>query len=103
MITFWRMYDLMQRPQQANMGREYRLMDREIEAIIAEEAGLGGKKSMAEETIEFVEEDRESDAYTDSDEREEQIELMNDTIDTLVDESQDVSTEGIDNGGWDYN
>jgi N utilization substance protein A len=78
-------------------------MDREIEAIIAEEAGLGGQKGATEETIEVAEEDRESDAYTDSDEREEQIELMNDTIDTLVDESQDVSTEGIDNDGWDHN
>lgn len=72
-------------------------MDREIEAIIAEEAGLVGQKSATEETIEVLEEDRESDAYTDADVREEQIELMNDTIDTLVDESQDVSTEGIDN------
>jgi N utilization substance protein A len=39
--------------------------------------------------------------HTDADEREEQLELMNDTIETLVDESQDVSTESIDSGGWD--
>jgi len=79
-------------------------MDREIEAIIAQEAGLTRQTGNSrEETIEIVEEDRESDAYTDADEREEQLELMNDAIDTLVDESQDVSTEGIDNGGWDHN
>ena len=79
-------------------------MDREIEAIIAQEAGLTRQtRNSMEETIEIVEEDRESDAYTDADEREEQLELMNDAIDTLVDESQDVSTEGIDNGGWDHN
>ena len=29
-------------------GREYLLMDREIEAIIAEEAGLGGQKGATE-------------------------------------------------------
>jgi hypothetical protein len=30
------------------------------------------------------------------------IELENDTIDTLVNDSQDASTEGIDNGGWNH-
>jgi N utilization substance protein A len=79
-------------------------MDKEIEAIIAEEAGLRShNRTSREEDIEVVEEDQGSDAYTDADRREEQLELMNDTIDTLVDESQDVSTEGIDNGGWDHN
>jgi N utilization substance protein A len=79
-------------------------MDKEIEAIIAEESGLGGRnRAFKEEAIEVVEDDRDSDAYTDADQREEQLELMNDTIDTLVDESQDVSTEGTDNGGWDHN
>jgi N utilization substance protein A len=79
-------------------------MDREIEAIIAQEAGLKRQTANSmEESIEIVDEDRESDAYTEADEREEQMELMNDIIDTLVDESQDVSTEGIDNDGWDRN
>jgi hypothetical protein len=78
-------------------------MDKEIEAIIAQEAGLGGRNSSATDEIEIEEENRQSDAYTDADEREEQIELMNDTIDTLVDESQDASTEGVDNDGWDHN
>ena len=43
----------------------------------------------------------ESDAYSDADEREEMIELRNDAIDTLVNDSQDASSEGIDNNGWD--
>jgi N utilization substance protein A len=43
-----------------------------------------------------------SDGYSDADAREEMIELENDTIDTLVNDSQDASTEGIDNGGWNH-
>ena len=38
----------------------------------------------------------DSDAFSDADAREERIELDNDTVDTLVDESQEVSDEGID-------
>jgi hypothetical protein len=30
------------------------------------------------------------------------IELENGSIDTLVNDSQDASTEGIDNGGWNH-
>jgi hypothetical protein len=78
-------------------------MDEEIEAIIEQEAGLVGRNGHDEESIEIVEEDRESDAYTEADEREERIELMNDAIDILVNESQDVSTEDISNDGWDHN
>jgi N utilization substance protein A len=52
---------------------------------------------------ELVEEEEfHSDAYSDADAREEMIESGNDSIDTLVNDSQDASTEGIDNGGWNH-
>ena len=41
-------------------------------------------------------------AYSDADAREGMIELENDSMDTLVNDSQDASTEGIDNGGWNH-
>ena len=77
-------------------------MDKEIEAIILEEAGYGKgySRNRAEDIVEIDEDQSASDAYSDADERQEMIELENDTIDTLVNESQDVSTEGIDVDGW---
>ncbi|MGI4830286.1 MAG: transcription termination factor NusA [Janthinobacterium lividum] len=45
--------------------------------------------------------DSDSDAATDADRREEMIERDNDTVDTLVDQSQEVSDEGIDTDGHD--
>jgi transcription termination/antitermination protein NusA len=73
-------------------------MDKEIEAIIAQEAGYGEAEEglTEEELIERESEESGSDAYTDADEREERIEMQNDVIDTLVDESQDVPSEEID-------
>jgi N utilization substance protein A len=73
-------------------------MDKAIEAIIAHEAGYGEAEEgfTEDELVERESEESGSDAYTDADEREERIENENDTIDTLVDESQDVSSEGID-------
>jgi transcription termination/antitermination protein NusA len=73
-------------------------MDKEIEAIIAHEGGFGEAEEgfTEDELIERESEESGSDAYTDADEREERIEMQNDVIDTLVDESQDVSSEGID-------
>jgi N utilization substance protein A len=83
---------------------EVKFMDKDIEAIILEEAGYGKPRQRrggpAEDVIEIDEEGSGSDAYSDADERQEIIELQNDTIDTLVNDSQDASTEGIDNGGW---
>jgi N utilization substance protein A len=77
-------------------------MDKDIEAIIAQEAGVGrlDDKDMTDDLIET--EEFESDAYTEADVREEMIELQNDTIDTLVNDSQDASTEGVDDGGWNH-
>jgi N utilization substance protein A len=77
---------------------EVESMDKTIEAIIAREAGYGeAHENFTEDAfIERESEESSSDAYTDADAREELIERQNDTIDTLVDESQDVSSEGID-------
>jgi N utilization substance protein A len=81
-------------------------MDKDIEAIIEREAGVrrlddnDNDKDMTDDLIEA--EEFESDAYTQADAREEMIELQNDTIDTLVNDSQDASTEGIDDGGWNH-
>ena len=81
---------------------EVKSMDKDIEAIIAREAGIGGldDKDTTDDLIES--EEFESDAYTEADVREEMIELQNDTLDTLVNDSQDASTEGIDDGGWNH-
>jgi transcription termination/antitermination protein NusA len=77
-------------------------MDKDIEAIIEQEAGVGrlDDEDVTDDLIEA--EEFESDAYTEADAREEMIELQNDTIDTLVNDSQDASTEGIDDGGWNH-
>jgi N utilization substance protein A len=77
-------------------------MSRTPEEILAGEAGEGQAREVggvsAEDLAAVEENDSASDAYTDADAREEQIELENDTVDTLVDESEDVSSEGIDDG-----
>jgi N utilization substance protein A len=75
------------------------------EAILAEEAGLGTAeeiKGISTEDIADIEEtDSASDAFSEADAREERIELDNDTVDSLVNESQEISDEGIDNDGHD--
>ena len=78
-------------------------MDKEIEAIIAREAGYGQVSKHERSRDELAErEELRSDAYSDADAREEMIESANDSTDTLVNDSQDASTEGIDNGGWNH-
>lgn len=77
-------------------------MSRTPEEILAGEAGEGQAREVggvsAEDLATVEDNDSASDAYTDADAREEQIELENDTVDTLVDQSEDVSSEGIDDG-----
>ncbi len=77
-------------------------MEKTPEEILAGEAGNGRAQEvggLSTEDIEAAEErDSDSDAFSDADAREEQIELDNDTVDTLVDEAQEVSDEGIDDG-----
>jgi transcription termination/antitermination protein NusA len=79
-------------------------MDRGVEVIIAREAGYGSVSNDNERSEDELVEEEEfrSDAYSDADAREEMIESANDSIDTLVNDSQDASTEGIDNGGWNH-
>lgn len=79
-------------------------MDSAIEAIIAREAGYGRVSKDGERSEDELVEEEEfrSDAHSNADAREELIESQNDSIDTLVNDSQDASTEGIDNGGWNH-
>jgi N utilization substance protein A len=81
-------------------GAEESSLDKTPEEILAAEAGLGKALEVRDVSTEAIaaaeDEDSESDALSDADAREERIELENDTVDTLVDESQEVSSEGID-------
>ena len=77
-------------------------MEKTPEEILASEAGTGGAQEensfSAEDIADAEDRASESDAYSDADAREERIELDNDVVDTLVDEAQEVSDEGIDDG-----
>jgi transcription termination/antitermination protein NusA len=77
-------------------------MEKTPEAILAEEAGIGTAEEVsnlsAEDIADSEEIDSVSDAFSDADAREEQIELDNDSVDSLVNESQENSDEGIDDG-----
>src|SRR6201996_1001058 len=90
----------------AAIAAEESSMARTPEEILAAEAAEGGE---AEEIDSFSTEDiaeaedelSASDANDAADAREEGIELDNDTIDTLVAESQEISDETIDSDGHD--
>jgi N utilization substance protein A len=76
------------------------------EEILAADAGAVGEveevRDLSTEDIADAEEaDSASDAFSDADAREEQIELENDAVDSLVNESQEISDEGIDTDGHD--
>ena len=100
-----------ERPAQAEVAAatetigEESSMEKTPEEILASEAGDGRAQEVggisAEDLIVAEEDSSKSDAYTDADAREEQIELNNDSVDTLVDEAQESSDEGIDNDGHD--
>ena len=80
-------------------------MEKTPEEILANEAGTGSAKEVsgfsAEDIAAAEETASSSDALSEADAREEQIELNNDSVDTLVDEAQEFSDEGIDNDGND--
>jgi N utilization substance protein A len=80
-------------------------LEKTPEELLAAEAGTGEAeevKGISSEDISDAEDAASaSDAYSDADAREEQIELDNDAVDSLVDESQEVSDEGIDGNGND--
>ncbi|WP_263383321.1 transcription termination factor NusA [Granulicella arctica] len=75
------------------------------EEILAEEAGTGEAEEIddlsTEDLADAEDQDSESDAFSDADAREEAIELDNDTVDSLVNEAQEISDEGIDTDGHD--
>ena len=75
-------------------------MPKTPEEILAEDVGNGAAIEVsnvsAEDIVEAEEARSASDAFSDADAREEQIELDNDIIDSLVDESQENSNEGVD-------
>ena len=77
-------------------------MEKTPEAILAEEAGNGTAKEVNDISTEDIADSKSrtssSDAFSEADAREEQIELDNDTVDTLVNDSQEFSDEGIDDG-----
>lgn len=70
------------------------------ELLVTDAKSFGKVKEVgdlsAEDIVDSEETVSSSDALTDADAREEAIELENDVVDTLVDESQRVSDEGID-------
>jgi N utilization substance protein A len=75
------------------------------EEILAEQAAFGEAEEVDDISTEDLqaEEDAESesDAFSDADTREERIELDNDAVDELVEQSQDTSDEGPDTDGHD--
>jgi transcription termination/antitermination protein NusA len=77
-------------------------MEKTPEEILAGEAGNGRAQEVgglsSEEIAEAEDRASDTDAFSEADAREERIELDNDTVDTLVDEAQEVSDEGIDDG-----
>jgi N utilization substance protein A len=78
-------------------------LEKTPEEILAAEAGEAGKAAevrdvSAEDLADAEDEDSDSDALSAADAREEKIEMDNDAVDSLVNESQEVSDEGVDDG-----
>jgi N utilization substance protein A len=93
-------------PAAAGAGDEDSSMEKTPEEILAAEAkAVGAVEEVGDVSTEDIadaeEAGSESDAFSDADAREEAIELDNDAVDTLVNDSQEVSSEGIDGDGED--
>ena len=75
------------------------------EELLAAEADQGEAEEVkgfsTEDIADAEEADSLSDAFSDADAREEQIEMQNDAIDELANQAQEVSDEGIDGDGND--
>ena len=75
------------------------------EVLAAEAAEFGEAQELngvsAEELADAEDRASLTDANDDADAREERIETDNDTVDTLVAETQEISDEGIDTDGHD--
>jgi N utilization substance protein A len=83
-----------------NQEAEDDTMPKTPEAILADEVNTGTAEEVEVSAEEIADaEDAATDADSDADAREEEIELRNDAVDSLVAESQEVSDEGIDNDG----
>jgi N utilization substance protein A len=84
-------------------GDEVHSMTKTPEEIIAEEAAEAGEveevdEVSAEDIADAEAEASEVDANDENDAREAGIEIENDTVDELVEQAQEVSDEGIDDG-----
>jgi len=86
-------------------GLESSLEKTPEEMLVADASEVGEVEEVrglsTEEIAEVEEAGSASDAFSDADAREEAIELDNDAVDSLVNESQEVSDEGIDGEGHD--
>jgi N utilization substance protein A len=84
-------------------GEEAGAESKTPEAILAEAAETGTAEEVDDVSAEEIAdaEDEVSDAVSEADAREEQIETENDAVDSLVNESQETSGEGIDDEGQD--
>jgi len=78
-------------------------LEKTPEEILAAEVGTADLEEVTDVSTEDIadEEDAATDAFSDADAREEAIELDNDTMDSLVAETQEISDEGIDTDGHD--
>jgi N utilization substance protein A len=98
--------DTAEEPPAAGSEAEEGSLEKSPEEILAADGNAVGEveevRGLSTEEIADAEEaGSASDAFSDADAREEAIELDNDSVDSLVNESQEVSDEGIDNDGND--
>jgi N utilization substance protein A len=85
-------------------GSEVESEEKTPEELLAAKASSVGRAKetrdvSAEEIADSEEEASQSDGFSDADVREEKIERQNDAVDTLVNDSQEVSDEGVDDEG----
>ena len=85
-------------------GTEVESEEKTPEELLAAEATTEGRAKeahdvSAEEIADSEDEESQSDGFSDADVREEKIERENDAVDTLVNDSQEVSDEGVDDEG----
>jgi len=89
----------------ATEGLDTEKLSRTPEELLAEDAAEFGEAQelnvSADDLIAAENEASLSDANDEADAREERIELDNDTVDTLVAETQEISDDGIDTDGHD--
>jgi N utilization substance protein A len=93
-------------PSAHGVAAEESSLEKTPEEILAADAkAVGEVEEVSDVSTEEISDAEEagsaSDAFSDADAREEAIELDNDAVDSLVNESQEVSGEGIDGDGND--